>query len=76
MALPAFLGGVLRKALPVVGGVGAGALIPGIGKPRRRRRGKRLTDREISELLVIKMLFGARSPILTIAGMKMLNRGG
>lgn len=61
----------------IAGGAGAvlapGPLFP--GKKRRRRR-KRLTNTEIQELIILKTIVGPRSPLLTIAGMKMLSRGG
>ena len=48
----------------------------GRAKPKRRRRKRaRFTQKEIQELLMAKMLFGARSPIVTILGIKMLGRG-
>jgi len=68
-----------KKGSAIVGG-GAGVLggvlgSGGDGKKRRRRR-KRLTNTEIQELLILKQIVGTRSPLLTIAGIKMLNRGG
>lgn len=65
-------------ALGTAGGV-AGSLIGGgvAASGRRRRRGrKRITDRELQELIMLKAVVGTRSPLLTIAGIKMLNRGG
>ncbi len=73
---------VARVAAPVAigGGAGvAGALIGESisGRPRKRRRSrKRITDRELQELIMLKAVVGTRSPLLTIAGIKMLNRGG
>lgn len=70
-------------AAPAVIGTGvgvAGALVgEGLvgGRTRRRRRSrKRITDRELQELIMLKAVVGTRSPLLTIAGIKMLNRGG
>jgi len=59
----------------VAGGLGFGLAGVGDGKKRRRRR-KRLTNTEIQELLILKQIVGPRSPLLTIAGLKMLSRGG
>lgn len=59
-----------------IGGGVAGALLGGDDKPKRRRRRKRLTNTEIQELLILKQIVGTRSPLLTIAGLKMLSRGG
>ena len=63
------------RAGAAVGGAAVGAALSGRA-PRRRRARKRLTNREITELMQLKMLFGARSPIVTLAGLKMLDRGG
>jgi len=74
---------VSRVAAPAAIGTGvgvAGALVGEAlvgGRPRKRRRGrKRITDRELQELIMLKAVVGTRSPLLTIAGSKMLNRGG
>lgn len=75
-------GAVSRVIAPVALGTGAGVAGSLIGAgiataPRRRRRGrKRITDRELQELIMLKAVVGTRSPLLTIAGIKMLNRGG
>lgn len=69
------LGTIIKKGAPVATGAAVGAGFAGGGK-RRRRRKKRLTQSEITELMQLKMLFGARSPVVTLAGLKMLNRGG
>jgi hypothetical protein len=42
----------------------------------RRRRRKRFTNAEITDLFIAKALFGARSPVVTIMGFKMIGRGG
>jgi len=69
--------GMLGKVVKYGGAALTGATLAGGGSaPRRRRRRKRLTNSEITELMQLKMLFGARSPVVTIAGLKMLNRGG
>lgn len=47
-----------------------------LGVRTTRRRRPRLTGKEIQELLILKQVVGTRSPLLTIAGMKMLTRGG
>ncbi len=64
----------------VAGGALTGAALAGgvasFGGKKRRRRRKRLTDSEISELLMLKSIVGPRSPAMTIAVMKMLGRGG
>lgn len=74
------LGGLFKKGggiIPgTIGGGVAGALLGGDDKPKRRRRRKRLTNTEIQELLILKQIVGTRSPLLTIAGLKMLSRGG
>ncbi len=62
-----------------IGAAAAGATVVGAfagGKPKRRRRRKRITDTEMQELMMLKTVLGPRSPALTIAAMKMLNRGG
>lgn len=69
------LGNIIRKGGAVATGAALGAAVAGDKKKKRRAR-KRLTNREITELMQLKMLFGARSPIVTMAGLKMLNRGG
>lgn len=66
---------VARTAGTLATGAAIGAGVGDATKKKRRRRRKRLTNSEISELMQLKMLFGARSPIITIAGIKMLNRG-
>jgi len=53
---------------------GFASSVPG-GRKRRRRTRKRLTDREISELITLKAIVGQRSPLVLIAGLKMLGRG-
>ncbi len=58
------------------GGGALGTLVGPGGSPKRRRRRKRLTNTEIQELLILKQIVGPRSPLLTIAGLKMLSRGG
>lgn len=66
-----------KAILPgALGGAGVSLLLGGDGKPKRRRRRKRLTNTEIQELLILKQIVGTRSPLLTIAGLKMLSRGG
>ncbi len=65
--VPAITGGTVGFGLAPGGGRRAGG---------RRRRRKRLTNTEIQELLILKQIVGTRSPLLTIAGIKMLNRGG
>ncbi len=45
------------------------------GGRKKRRRRKRITSGEIEQLLMLKTIFGARSPVMTIAGIKMLGRG-
>ncbi len=68
------------KAGPAIGGAITGAsLVSAVGPgaaPRRRRSRKRITDRELQELIMLKAVVGPRSPLLTIAGIKMLGRGG
>lgn len=49
--------------------------LPNFGAPRRRRRRARLTSRELQELILLKSVLGSRSPALTIAAFKMLDRG-
>ena len=51
-------------------------LAKALGVGSRRRKRPRLTGREIQELLILKQVVGTRSPLLTIAGMRMLSRGG
>lgn len=52
--------------------------IPGLGggAKKRRRSRARITSRELNELFMLKTVFGSRSPVLTLAGIKMLGRGG
>jgi len=47
-----------------------------LGKKKRRRRRRRITSRELEELILLKQVVGPRSPLLTIAGIRMLGRGG
>lgn len=91
MAIPfAAIAGAVAGIAPIIGklfkggkgvvpgalaGGGVAALFDGGTKKRRRRR-KRLTNTEIQELLILKQIVGTRSPLLTIAGLKMLSRGG
>ena len=66
-------------ALGAAGASAAGWIydwVTGQWRRKRRRRRHRLTTREIEELLVLKQLFGAKSAVMTVAGMRMLNRGG
>ncbi len=65
-----------KAIIPTAIAGGAGFALGGPGAPKRRRRRKRLTNTEIQELLILKQIVGTRSPLLTIAGIKMLNRGG
>lgn len=84
-----FVGGALTKSSPppvssfvaappvALGRMGAPAGFGGTLAPkRRRRRRKRLSDSEISELILLKSILGARSPLLTIFGIKIIGRGG
>jgi len=71
-----------RALAPVVaggiaGGLGADVVGDIFTQPvkRRRRARHRLTSREIEELMILKSIFGSRSPIITIAGIRMLGRG-
>lgn len=57
----------------IVSPVTGGALL---GKKKRRRRRRRITARELEELILLKSVVGPRSPLLTIAGIKILGRGG
>ena len=65
-------GGVVAST---AAGAAGGALLGGGGSRRRRRSRKRLTDQEIAELMMLKSIVGPRSPLMTIAGLKMLGRG-
>jgi len=68
-----------RVPVGTVLGTGAGlaaGLIGRGGSPKRRRSRARITSRELNELFMLKTVFGARSPVLTLAGIKMLGRGG
>ena len=55
--------------------------VPGIIKTvrtirkRRKRSKKRFTTNEIQDLLIAKMIFGPRSPVMTILGLKTIGRG-
>ena len=65
------IGRALRRApIPIPLPFGGGGRAP-----RRRRRRKRFTTREVQDLMMAKMLFGSRSPLITILGIKMLGRG-
>jgi len=58
------------------GGGVLGSVVGGPGSQKRRRRRARFTNREIQDLMLLKQIVGTRSPLLTIAGMRMLSRGG
>lgn len=68
-------GGVSPAALTATPAV-LGIPFTGGGTGRRRRSRARITSRELNELFMLKTVFGARSPVLTLAGIKMLGRGG
>jgi len=77
--LAKIVGGFFGKKALIPGAIGGGvtaALLGGAEPKKRRRRRKRLTNTEIQELLILKQIVGTRSPLLTIAGLKMLSRGG
>lgn len=68
-----------RVPVGTILGTGAGlaaGLIGRGGDKKRRRTRARITSRELNELFMLKTVFGARSPVLTLAGIKMLGRGG
>jgi len=72
-------GGQILRRLPLPGAAGAiagtAASLFGSGRRARRRRRARFTNKEIQELMIAKMLFGQRSPLITIMGIKMMSRG-
>ena len=76
------LGAAGALALTRGGASGGGAIISpttgiaALGKKKRRRRRRRITARELEELILLKSVVGPRSPLLTIAGIKILGRGG
>jgi hypothetical protein len=79
MSFASLFGGAARvigsRAGSAATGAAIGAGLASRGGRRRRRARKRLTSSEISELMQLQTIFGKRSPVVTLAGMKMLNRG-
>ncbi len=68
---PAASGGLVSGRMGFPSGTGGT-----LGKKKRRRRRRRITSRELEELILLKQVVGPRSPLLTIAGIRMLGRGG
>lgn len=66
---------ILKGASTLGTGAAIGSALSGGGSKRRRRRRKRLTASEYQELIMLKQVLGPRNPAMTIAAMKMLDRG-
>lgn len=67
---------VARRAGTVVAAGAAGAALRGGGgAPRRRRSRQRITQRELSELMMLRTVLGPRSEAVKLAAITMLDRG-